>query len=131
MPFNDLDTVTKAKVPQATISYSNKVRKTGRVKNGQEPQLTISIGTTICGASNAKTFKLQLGSREDAGKLRIVGLAAEASGVAPQRCQRFFRWNFGSVPKLGDDQFQGEKRPVRKISDDEFEIDVPTSWFER
>jgi len=25
--------------------------------------------------------------------------------------------------------FEGEKRPVRKISDEEFEISVPESWF--
>jgi hypothetical protein len=130
MPFNDLDTVAKARAPEATISYSNKVRKTGRAKADKTLQLTISIGTAICGTPGAKAFKLQIGSGQDAGKLRIVGLSAEVSGVIPTRHGRFHRWNFGFVPRLGDDQFQGEKRPVRKTGDDEFEIDVPTSWFE-
>jgi hypothetical protein len=129
MPFNDLDTVTKQSTPQATISYSNKVLKTGRAKNDKTPQLTISIAAAICGESKAKAFKLQIGSGKDAGKLRIVGLPEHTSGVNPRR-GRCWRWNFGFVPKLGDDQFQGEKRPVCKIRDDEFEIDVPTSWFE-
>ena len=130
MPFNDLNTVTKQSAPCATISYSNKVLKTGRAKNDKTPQLTISIAAAICCEPKAKAFKLQIGSGKDAGKLRIIGLPEEMSGVNPRR-GRCWRWNFGFVPKLGDDQFQGEKRPVRKIGDDEFEIDVPASWFEQ
>lgn len=34
-----------------------------------------------------------------------------------------------AVPRLGEDRFAGEKRPVRKISDESFEIEVPASWF--
>jgi hypothetical protein len=89
----------------------------------------ISIATTICGTSKAEAFKLQIGSGEDRGKLRIVGLPADAPGVIPTQHAHFFKWNFGFVPRLGEDEFEGERRPVRKIADDEFEIEVPESWF--
>jgi hypothetical protein len=131
MPFDDLYTIAKHnQPPMATISYSVKTRKPGPAKNDKKPQLTIAIPTTICGISKAKAFKLQIGSGDDAGKLRIVGLKSGTSGVEPGEHAHFFRWNFGFVPKLGDDEFEGEKRPVRKIGDDAFEIDVPASWFE-
>lgn len=104
-------------------------KKTGPVKNDKKPKLTISIPTTLCGTSKAKAFKLQIGSGDHAGKLRIVGVPAKAIGVEPSQHAHFFRWNFGFVPRLGEDEFEGEKKPVRKISDDEFEIDVPESWF--
>ena len=84
----------------------------------------------ICGTSKAETFKLQLGNGKEAGKLRIVGASSEIAGVEPSQHAHFFRWNFGFVPLLGEDEFEGERRPVRKISDDEFEIDVPVSWFQ-
>ena len=38
-------------------------------------------------------------------------------------------FRFGYVPRLGDDIFDGEHRPIRKISDDEYEIVVPATWF--
>lgn len=132
MPFDDLETITRHnQPPQATISYVVARKKTGPVKNDKKPKLTIAIPTTICGTSKAKAFKLQIGTGAHAGKLRIVGVAAKAAGVEPSQHAHFFRWNFGFVPKLGEDEFEGEKKPVRKIGDDEFEIDVPTSWFEQ
>lgn len=130
MPFDDLETITKQNMPpQATISYATTIRKNGPVKGERKPKLTISIPTTICGTSKAKAFKLQIGTAKDAGKIRIVGVPAKAPGVEPPQHAHFFRWNFGFVPKLGEEEFEGEKKPVRKISDDEFEIDVPPSWF--
>lgn len=134
MPFEDLDTITRHnQPPQATISYAVAERK-GKSKASARPKLTIAIPTTLCGTSKAKTFKLQIGTGNHAGKLRIVGVPEKknsAAGVEPSQHAHFFRWNFGFVPKLGEDQFEGEKRPVIKISDDEFEIDVPPSWFEQ
>jgi hypothetical protein len=133
MPFEDLDTITRHnQPPQATISYAV-AQRNGKSKADKKPKLTIAIPTTICGTSKAKAFKLQIGTGAHAGKLRIAGIAAKdkAAGVEPSQHAHFFRWNFGFVPKLGDDQFEGEKRPVIKITDDEFEIDVPESWFEQ
>lgn len=135
MPFEDLDTITRHnQPPTATISYVV-AQRNGKAKADKKPKLTISIPTTICGTSKAKTFKLQIGTGAHAGKLRIVGVpdkakGAAADGVEPSQHAHFFRWNFGFVPKLGEDQFEGEKRPVTKISDDEFEVDVPRSWFD-
>jgi hypothetical protein len=131
MPFDDVDTITRDnKRPMATISYSVMRREGSPARNDRMPSLKIAIPTTICGTSKAKTFKMQIGSGEHYGKLRIVGVAADASGVEPSQHAHFFRWNFGFVPRLGEDKFSGEKRPVRKIDDDTFEIDVPQSWFE-
>jgi hypothetical protein len=131
MPFIDLETHTKRnQSPMATIIYAIKTRKTGSVRNDKKPTLTISIPSVICGTSKAERFKLQLGNGKEAGKLRIVGASSEIAGVEPSQHAHFFRWNFGFVPLLGEDEFEGERRPVRKISDDEFEIDVPVSWFE-
>jgi hypothetical protein len=135
MPFEDLEIITpKNQPPQATISYVITSRKKGAAVGDRKPKLTISIPTTLCGTSKAKSFKLQIGTGSHLGKLRIVGMsdkpkAPAAVGVEPSEHAHFFRWNFGFVPRLGEDTFEGEKRPVTKISDDEFEIDVPKSWF--
>lgn len=131
--FTDVETFTRHNAqPIATISYSVSRHKGNLARSNKQPKLTISIPTTICGTSKAKAFKLQLGRGDSLGKLRIVGIDAKAKtpGVEPSQHAHFFRWNFGFVPILGEDKFEGEKRPVRKISDDEFEIDVPPSWFE-
>lgn len=136
MPFDELETVTRKNAPpMATLSYDFATEKTKR--SGGKPRLTISIPTTLCGTSKSKTFRLLIGTGEDAGKLRvqgseaIKGKAVKSDGIEPSQHAHFFRWNFGFVTKLGEEEtFEGEKRPVRKISDDEFEIDVPVSWFE-
>lgn len=133
MPFEDLETVTRHnQPPRATISYCV-AQRNGKSKSEKQPKLTISIPTTICGTSKAKAFKLKIGTGASAGKLRIVGVPDKAkalAGVVPSQHAHFFRWNFGYVPLLGEDQFEGEKRPVIKVGEDEFEIDVPPSWFE-
>ena len=132
MPFEDIDTFTRHnQPPQATVSYSVYAREGKARDPDKKPDLKISIPTTICDTSKAKTFKLQLGKGEHLGKLRIVGIKDKAaSGIEPSQHAHFFRWNFGFVPRLGEETFEGEKRPLTKISDDEFEIDVPKSWFE-
>ena len=71
---------------------------------------------------------LQLGSGADKGKIRIKG-GKSKEGVEPKQLMHAFVFRFGYVPKLGDDIFDGGHRPVRKISDDEFEIDAPAEWF--
>lgn len=133
MPFEELETISKGnEPPQATLSYCHATEKSKRA--GKKPRLSISIPTTICGTTKAEMFKLMIGSGADAGKLRLSGIAkggAVKGGVKPSEHAHFFRWNFGFVPKLGEDEtFEGEKRPVRKVGEDIFEIDVPASWFE-
>ena len=137
MAFEELETVTRGnEPPQATVTYDYAQKKNGAVRKANaKPRLTISIPTTLCGVSKSKTFRLLVGTGEDLGKLLVRGCDAEKGkvkpgGVAPSQHAHFFRFNFGFVPKLGDEElWGGEKRPVRKIGDEEFEIDVPQSWF--
>ncbi len=153
MAFEELETVTRGnEPPQATVTYDYAQKKGERVRKADaKPRLTISIPTTLCGVSKSKTFRLLVGTGDDLGKLLIRGCDAEKGkanapfriggcdaekgkakpgGVAPSQHKHFFRFNFGFVPKLGDEElWGGEKRPVRKVSDEEFEIDVPRSWF--
>lgn len=133
MPFENLETITKANMPpMAKISYmppQSRGKSAGKIKNDPKPQLIVSIPTTICGTSKAKTFLLLLGSGADRGKLRVKGSAKKELGIEPKELMHAFIFRFGYVPKLGDDHFDGEHRPVRKVGDDEFEIDVPESWF--
>lgn len=131
MPFDELETFTKANAPPvATISYTPRVSGL---------TLVISVPTTVCGVSKSKTFRLLLGSGADKGKLLIRGdlaankpkAGATQAGVEPTQHKNYFRFHFGKVPRLGSEKFEGEKRPVRKVSDEEFEITVPESWFEQ
>jgi hypothetical protein len=135
MPFETLEIVTKKNMPPvAKLSYMRpeaRGKSAGRSRPDAKPQLIIAIPTTICGTAKAKTFALALGSGADRGKLRVRGLTGKDAmgGVEPKELKHTFVFRFGFVPKLGDDIFDGEHRPVRKISDDEFEIEVPESWF--
>jgi hypothetical protein len=131
MPFENLETITKANMPPlAKLSYLRKAGRGGKPKNDAKPQLIVSIPTTICGTAKAKSFVLLLGTGSDLGKLRVIGAKAK-EGVEPKELIHAFVFRFGYVPKLGDDIFDGGHHPVKKISDDEFEIDVPASWFEQ
>lgn len=134
MPFENLETISKQNMPSmAKISYmppQTRGKSASKLARDPKPQLMISIPTTVCGTAKAKTFVLQLGKGADAGKLRVKGAAKTQDGVEPKELRHAFVFRFGYVPRLGDDHFDGEHRRVRKISDDEFEIDVPTSWFE-
>ena len=150
MPFDSVETHTKENMPPtALISYmkpkarGSKNGKPAASQGDRRPSLTISIPTTICGVSKSERFELQIGTGADAGKLRIVGNGRRApdgpeavvmelgreKGVKPHELANCFKFNFGYVPRLGDEIFDGERRPVKKISDDIFEIAIPASWF--
>lgn len=135
MAFENLETITKQNMPpMAKLSYmppTSRGKSAGKLSRDPKPQLIVSIPTTICGTAKAKAFALLLGTGDDLGKLRVKGLKKDAGGgIEPKELAHTFLFRFGYVPKLGDDHFDGEHRPVRKISDDEFEIDVPASWFD-
>lgn len=144
MPFEDLETITKANAPpEATVTYDFAQKKGSARKGDKKPRLTISIPTTVCGVAKSKAFKLLLGTGVDVGKLLVRGELCYRSAkevasalkpvpgtVAPSEHQHFLRFNFGYVPKLGDeDTFEAQRCAVRKVSDEEFEISVPPSWF--
>jgi hypothetical protein len=131
MPFEPVEVVNKHnRPPQASISYERAERKTRKgLTKSKTPHLMISIPTTISGVSKKKFFMLQLGTGEDAGKARISGRAAATKHTVERRdLMHATTFDFGFVPMLGDDAAAKEFVGVRKISDDEFEIDLP-KWF--
>jgi hypothetical protein len=129
VPFDDLETITKiGGPPKATISYMRSGRKgtTNTERKGQ-PRLIVTLPTTICGTGKMPRHKVLIGSGEDEGKLRIKGVAE--GGVKPAEFKSHFIWRFGYVPRLGDEIFGAQTCAARKVDDDEFEVDVPASWF--
>lgn len=131
MPFEKLEfDSTATKATMATVSY---MPTAGRGRNvgiaGKRPRLIIFVPKTICGTTKASTFALQLGSGNHAGKLRIVG-GHDDKDVKPAELKYALRFNFGFIPRLGNDMFGAERLPLRKVSDDVFEIDVIAQWFE-
>lgn len=130
MPFDKLETITKNNMqPTARVTYLRGIRN-GVEKKGVKPKLVISVPSVICGTAKAKTFELSLGTGDDAGKIRISGCKSEMTGIAPTELKHAFVFRFGFVPRLGNDIFDGGRCAVRKISDDEFEIDFPAEWFD-
>ncbi len=129
MPFETLETVTKQnRPPMAAISYMRPSRK-GEHKKGVKPQLLISIPTALSAISKKKFFVLQIGRGADKGKARITGQNAKSKATIEPKCMKHTQiFNFGFVPMLGEDIAGLEHVLVRKISDDEFEVDLPL-WF--
>jgi hypothetical protein len=129
MPFETLETQTKHNRPVlAAISYMRPARK-GETKKGVRPQLLISIPTALSAISKKKFFVLQIGKGSDKGKARITGQSAKSKATIEPKCMKYTQiFNFGFVPMLGEDIAGLEHIAVRKISDDEFEIDLPP-WF--
>ena len=133
MPFDAITFITKKNAPPtAVVSYMEPTGRNGKRPADARPRLVITIPTTICGTSKAETFSLLLGNGKDAGKIRIKGCekANKAAGIEPIQLANVFKFTFGFVPSLGEEHFEGQRCTVRKISDDEFEIDVPASWFD-
>jgi hypothetical protein len=126
MPFEEIETHTKHNAPPtALLSYMrSKARgKSAVAGNGKgQPKLTVTLPTTICGLSKKDHFKLFVGTHQDAGKIRIKA-ATGAGSIEPTEFKSHYIFRFGHVPSLGDEIFDGE-RPARKVSDDEYEIDV-------
>lgn len=131
MPFETVETIKNtAKATGAKITYLRKSSPTGKRPNpDKKPRLSISIPNTVCGAVKAKAFTLLFGTGKDLGRIRIKGVKA-GDGIEPTLLMHATVFRFGYVPKLGDDIFDGGHRPVRKVGDDEFEIEVPASWYE-
>jgi hypothetical protein len=129
MAFEPLEVQTKHNRPvTASISYMRPTRK-GEHKKGVKPQLIIALPTSIASMSKKKLFQLMIGKGQDAMKARIIGQNAKNNyTVEPRNLKFSIIYNFGFAPMLGDDIAGQERIAVRKISDDEFEIDLPP-WF--
>lgn len=134
MPFEEIETITRGnEPPSAKITYLRGAHKGSKNVEGKKPKLVITVPTTICGVSKSEKFALLIGTGSDAGKLLIRGAnknGTKNAHVEPTQHKHYFRFNFGFVPKLGDDIFDGGAVPVRRLSYEEFEITVPKSWFE-
>lgn len=131
MPFEAIEFVTKHNAPpQASISYERPERHTKKgVSTGKRPRLMISIPTTLSGVTKKEHFMLCVGTGKDAGKARITGQNVKNTKTTKRKdWSNATTWDFGYVPMLGMDAAAKEFVAVRKISDDEFEIDLP-AWF--
>lgn len=131
MPFQPVEVVNKYnKPPQASISYERRERQTKKgVSKAKRPTLLVAIPTALCGTSKKEHWMLQVGTGEDAGKARIVGVAKGGKHVSKSRdTMHSMNIDFGYVPLLGEDAAAKDYCAVRKISEDEYEIDLP-AWF--
>jgi hypothetical protein len=125
MPFEVVETETKDNMPPtALISYMRARRKGGAEydRNKVKPRLTITVPTSIF-ISKAERFLLLVGTGADAGKARIKA-TKDKKGVKPSEFKAHLILRFGHVPKLGDEIFDGERCAIRRVSDDEYEIDA-------
>ncbi len=134
MPFDEVETFTKTNQPPAAkVTYLRGGHSDTKKATERKPSLVITVPTTICGVGKAEKFALLIGTGADAGKIVIRGMAKgteKPAHIKPTEHQYYFKFNFGFVPRLGEDVFDGGHVPIRKIKDDEFELTVPKSWFE-
>jgi len=89
-----------------------------------KPRLAITLPTVVCIAKSER-FVFLLGTGPDKGKVRIRGVGKDKKGVKPHEFKSHLILRFGYVPKLGDEIFDGERCALRRISDEEYEIDAP------
>lgn len=134
MAFEELDIVTKHNVTRtAKLSYMRHVRKD---KNGEpdrrkletaKPKLVIYVPTAIF-ISHAKAFRILLGSGPDAGKLRIqAGKPDDKNAAKPKDQKNCVRLDFGYVPRLGDECWDGVESEITKVTDDVYDLTVPAA----
>ena len=137
MPFEEAEIITKNNAPPtAKITYQRGGHAdTPQAKlDEKKPKLHVTIPTTVIGVCKRKHFALLIGTGDDAGKLLVRGIEDKKvtkDHVAPSEHAHFLKFNFGFVVKLGETEFDGGQRPVTRIDDDNFPIDVPKSWFEQ
>lgn len=122
--FIDIETQTRAnRPPAATLSYMRGGKKADR------PSLKIVIPSSITGQTKKETtFKLQLSSGSEYSVLRVAR-DKDGKGVKPAHMKWATRFNFGFVPTLGEDIFDGERFPVTKVDENTFDIRLPAKFF--
>jgi hypothetical protein len=125
MPFEDLETITKANMPpQASLSYMRQIRKGKEIDRDKvKPKLILTLPTSIV-ISKCEKFCIQIGSGQDFGKMRVIGMkkGVPGKGVKPSEFKSYLVLRFGYVPKFGDEIFDGMKCPIVRIDDDTYEI---------
>ena len=114
MPFTSLPfEPSPMKQLCGSISYKRSKRKDG--PNGK-PRLIISIPKAIAGdplPEDSDRWGLDLGSGEDAGKLRIVPAMV---GVKCVLLKWVCVWRFGYVPLLGDEAAEIERCEAKRLN---------------
>lgn len=66
-----------------------------------------------------------IGDGEHIGKIRLVGQTGSATGgIKPANLKHSLRFNFGSVPRLGDEIFDKYEAEIKKIDQHTYEIEV-------
>lgn len=128
MPFEELETITKHNQPlRASISYMRQVRKDKEHLRGQiKPKLIITVPTAIF-ISRAERFKLLLGTGEDSNKIRLRAVPGKDPkvGLKPSEFKSYLIFRCGYVPAFGDEIFDNVECQIKRVSDDEYELDVP------
>jgi hypothetical protein len=130
MPFEDLETHTKANTPpMASLSYLTHARNTAKPRKAgtppPKPKLLVTLPTVIC-ISKCKKFAIAVGTGADRNKLRITGLKPGVpGGVTGVNFKAFIRLHFGHVPRFGDDIFDGVKCAIVRVDDDTYDLTVP------
>jgi len=128
MPFDELETITKAnEPPTASLSYTRHHRKGQLPKEGTRPKLIVTVPAVIM-ISQAKLFRLFVGTGEDEGKLRLCGVPPGTKGaVKGTDFKSFVVIRFGYVPRFGDEIFDGVRCEVVRVTDDSYDLLVPAA----
>jgi hypothetical protein len=131
MPFEDLETHTKANTPpMASLSYLTHARKNPAKprKAGApppKPKLLVTLPTAVC-ISKCKKFSIAIGTGADSNKLRVTGLKQGVpGGVSPHDFKAYIKLHFGYVPRFGDDIFDGVKCTIVRVNDDTYDLTIP------
>lgn len=124
MPFEVVETTRGPEKSHGSVSYMRAWRKGKDAPKGR-PQLLVSIPTTIF-ISKMEKFVLMLGSGPDTKKIRIKGVGKnDKRGTEAKTLLHAVTLRFGYVPKFGDEIFDKVFVDTKRISDDEYEIQLP------
>jgi hypothetical protein len=105
MPFEELETINRHnEPPMASLSYLRHVRKGNEVDRDKiKPRLIVTLPTVIC-ISQKRHFKIMVGTGEDVGKVRIIGVDDKTATPATD-FKSYLVLRFGHVPTLGAMRF--------------------------
>lgn len=93
-------------------------------RNKVKPKLTVTLPTATM-ISKCRKFIVLVGTGKDKGKLRIKGVSGkDAKGADARDFKNHVIIRFGHVPRFGDEIFDAERFPLRRINDDEYEVDT-------